>query len=67
MFFVAAQEISDYLIARAQLSWMLDLMVACQEVSSEHVALLRHSDALAAGAPAVAECPIRAMPNSAAR
>ena len=36
---------------------MFDLMVACQEVSMEDGALLRQSEALAAGAPAVAEPP----------
>ena len=47
---------------------MIDLMVACQEVSREDVELLRHSDALAAGAPAVAEDPSepcqKALPDS---
>ena len=55
---VAAQEISDYLIARAQLPWMFDLMVSCHEVSHDDVASFRQSEAPAAGTPAVAERPL---------
>ena len=36
---------------------MLDILVACAEISSEDVGLFRHSEALAAGASAVAEPP----------
>ena len=36
---------------------MLDILVACAEISSEYVELFRHSEALAAGASAVAEPP----------
>ena len=53
--FAAAQEISDYLIDRASLPWMFDLMDACNEIAREDVALLRPSEA--AGMPAVAERP----------
>ena len=60
----AAQEISDYLIARVQSPWMQDLMVALQEISAEDVALFRGEgekghcgDALPEETAAVAERP----------
>ena len=56
--FGSAQKISDYLIARAQPPWMFDLTVSCHEVSHDDVASFRHSEAPAAGTPAVAERPL---------
>ena len=59
----AAQEISDYLIARVQRAWMQDLMVALQAISAEDVALFRgegekgHCGALPEETAAVAERP----------
>jgi hypothetical protein len=53
------------MIERAQLPWMFDLMVACNEIAREDVEVLRHSQALAAGTPAVAASPSKLEGESA--
>ena len=65
----AAQEISDYLIARVQSPWMQDPMVALQEISAEDAALFRgeaekgHCGALPEETAAVAERSSEPVPS----